>query len=126
MNFTYSIDYVPPAPIMDIQLGVSEGAFTIGPLSVIVDTGADATIVPTRYIEQLDIPADDQKYLRGQWGERRIVDIYWVDIGIENLRLPLMETVADDLGNEVILGRNILNKLILLLNGPKNMLEVST
>ena len=125
MNFTYDIDYVPSAPMMDIRLGVSERAFTIGPLSALVDTGADATIVPTMYIEQLNIPADDRKYLRSQWGERRIVDVYWVDIGIGDLRLPLMEIVADDLGNDVILGRNILNKLILLLNGPKNTLEVS-
>jgi len=41
-----------------------------------------------------------------------------------SLRLPLVEVVADDRGNEVIVGRNVLNKLIVTLDGPKQVLEI--
>lgn len=62
--------------------------------------------------------------MRSQWGERRTVDVYLLDVGIGDIRLPLIEGVADERGSEVILGRNVLNKLIVTLNGPKQELEI--
>jgi len=47
-----------------------------------------------------------------------------LDVGIGGLRLPLVEVVADDRGNEVIVGRNVLNNLIVTLDGPKQVLEI--
>ncbi len=110
---------------MQIRLGVPDEALKIGPLLAFVDSGADATIVPLHYIRQLNVQAEDSKFLRSQWGERRQVDIYWLDLGIGNLRFPAVEIIADDRSNEVIIGRNILNMLRVLLDGPQQMLEIS-
>jgi hypothetical protein len=38
--------------------------------------------------------------------------------------LPAMRVVSDDRGNEVIRGRDILNKLRLLLDGPAHTTEI--
>jgi predicted aspartyl protease len=124
MKFSYDSNYFPPAPSVEIRLGVPDEALIIGPLPALVDTGADATIVPTHYLESLSLQVDNRKYLRSQWGERRLVDTYWLDIGIEGIRLPAIEVVADELGQEIILGRNLLNKLIITLNGPNHLLEI--
>jgi hypothetical protein len=35
--------------------------------------------------------------------------------------LPGIEVVGDDLGNEILLGRDVLNRLRLLLDGPAEM-----
>ncbi len=86
---------------MQIRLGVPDEALKIGPLLAFVDSGADATIVPLHYIRQLNVQAEDSKFLRSQWGERRQVDIYWLDLGIGNLRFPAVEIIADDRSNEV-------------------------
>ncbi len=125
MKFNYNTHYFPAAPHMQIRLGIPDEALKIGPLLAFVDSGADATIVPLHYIRQLNVQAEDSKFLRSQWGERRQVDIYWLDLGIGNLRFPAVEIIADDRSNEVIIGRNILNMLRVLLDGPQQMLEIS-
>jgi hypothetical protein len=40
------------------------------------------------------------------------------------MRLPAVEVVADERGEEVIIGRNVLNFLVMTLNGPKRVLEI--
>jgi predicted aspartyl protease len=124
MIFTYSSDYFPPAPIIDISLGVPAQELALGPIAAFVDTGADITLIPARYINQLALPVDDHRFLRSQWGERRRVMIYSVDMGIGLARLPAVEVVADDRSAEIILGRNVLNKLVVTLNGPQRTIEV--
>lgn len=125
MKFSYDTSYFPPAPSLEIKLAVPEEAFEVGPLTALVDTGADVTIVPIRHIDPLKIQVDNRKFLRSQWGERRVVDTYLLDVGLGNIRLPLVEVIADELGNEVIIGRNVLNKLVATLNGPAQSMEIS-
>jgi len=55
----------------------------------------------------------------------RRVSVYKVDILIESLRLPSIEVVGDDWGDEIIIGRNALNKLRLMLDGPKQFAEIA-
>jgi hypothetical protein len=51
--------------------------------------------------------------------------VYRVDLVIdEQLRLPAIDVVSDDWGDEVILGRNALNRLRLFLNGPDRLTDV--
>ena len=125
MKFSYNTHYFPPAPMMEIRLARLDESFQIGPLTALVDTGADASLIPMQYLTSLQLQPDNRKYLRSQWGEARLVDTYWVDIGIGDLRLPFIEVIADELGDEVIIGRNLLNKLNLQLAGPRRQLVVS-
>lgn len=124
MRFAYDTDYVPPAPHLEIRLAGPDEAFRMAPLTVLVDTGADATIVPFHYIEPLGEQIDNRKYLRSQWGERRIVDVYLLDVQVGDHRLPLIEIVADERGTEAILGRSVLNRLTMVLDGPQQVLEI--
>jgi hypothetical protein len=71
MIFAYSSGYFPPAPIIDISLGAPAQELALGPITAFVDTGADITLIPARYINQLALPVDDHRFLRSQWGERR-------------------------------------------------------
>ena len=48
-----------------------------------------------------------------------------VDLQITpNVTLPGIYVVGDDEGNEIILGRNVLNKLYLILDGLKQTTQV--
>lgn len=125
MKYTYASHYFPPAPFVEISLGVRDESLKVGSLSAFVDTGADASLIPIRYIRELSILAVGHKFLRSQWGERRSVKIYRVDIGIAGVRLPAIEVTADNRGDEVIIGRNILNLLRLTLDGPKQLIEIT-
>lgn len=124
MKFKYDKVYVPSAPKIVIRLAKPDHAFSMGPLAAFVDTGADSTIVPLRHLRVLRAVALENANLRSQWGEHRIVKIFQVDIGIGEIRFPNIDVVGDDRGDEIILGRNLLNKLVLTLNGPKQELEI--
>jgi len=124
MKTRYDSGYAPPAPCLGIRLAAPDEPFRSQELKVLVDTGADATIVPAQYVEPLGVQIDNRKLLRSPWGGRQVVDVYLLDIEIGGQRLPMIEIVADEQGEEAILGRNVLNRLFMVLNGPKLMLEI--
>jgi predicted aspartyl protease len=124
MKFSYDRSYSPAAPVVNIQIGVPGESVNSIEYLAFVDTGADGTIIPSAYLRQFDIEPDSQRYLRSQWGDRRAVDVYLLDILINTIHLSPVEIVADELGSEIILGRNVLNHLIITLDGPNNIFEI--
>ena len=124
MKFPYDRTYSPPAPVIKIRVGVPGGKKISGELSAFVDTGADGTIIPVSYLAEFEIEPDSQRFLRSQWGDRRAVDAYLIDILIGSVHLSPIEIVTDELGEEIIIGRNVLNKLVVTLDGPKRILEI--
>gem|GEM_PF-2810872 len=61
--------------------------------------------------------------MRGQWGERRVAWLFLVDLEIAGLRFGDVYVAGDD-GDEIIIGRNIINKISLFLDGPKEQTDV--
>ena len=126
MKIPYNQDYTPPAPTVEIWLAAPGESLAVGPIEAFIDSGADVTLIPRQHLRPLHLKALRRKTLRSQWGERRTVDVYIVEIGIgENLRLPWVEAVADEIGNELVLGRSALNKIRVLLDGPRESVEIS-
>lgn len=80
MNYDYLDTYHPAMPVIEIKLGFPEGPLSVGPLTAIIDTGADGTLVPQSIIDQLNAPMIDQIGARGHWGEWRILQVYTLDI----------------------------------------------
>jgi predicted aspartyl protease len=125
MKFNFSQTYTPAAPVAEVWLGAPETRPSVGPLVALIDTGADGTLVPLHHLRSIrGLAAVDRKWLRSQWGEQRLVRLYLVDIEIAGLLLPDIEVVADSLGDEIILGRNALNRLRITLDGPAQMIDV--
>ena len=63
--------------------------------------------------------------VRSHFGERlRRVAVHAVDVLIGDFRLLNIEVVSDEQGTDVILGRNVLNRLLLVLDGPSRSIEV--
>jgi len=84
-----------------------------------LDSGADMTIVPLSMVRSLGAPVYDQVVLISQWGDRYPMHLYQVDIQIAGIVLPVISVAGDAHSNEVLLGRNVLNRLDLRLEGPK-------
>jgi predicted aspartyl protease len=118
MKIPYLSEYTPAVPVLQIWLGYPEEALRLGPLEAVVDTGADATILPRSLVDALEAPFVDDAWLSSQWGEWFTVKTFTVDIGFGNFRLPAIRVVPDERSDEIILGRNVLNRLRLLLDGP--------
>ena len=86
--------------------------------------GTDGTIVPVRYLQEIGARRVFETGLRSQWGERRSVFLYLVNLQVGELSLPSVYVVGDDLGDDFILGRDVLNELRLLLDGPAELTQL--
>ena len=117
MKFDYASDYFPPIPVLLVFLGYPGDALRLGPVAAIIDTGADGTIAPQILLDEIGAPLVGQVRIRSQWGEWRTMQVFTIDLGLGELRLPAIEVVGDP-GSELVLGRNVLNDLRLMLDGP--------
>lgn len=124
MKFSYSNSYTPPAPVLEIRLGYPGERLSIGPLAAIIDTGADGTLIPLALVDKLGAPFVDDIRIRSHWEEWRNVQLFTVDVGIGDIRLPAIEVVGDPAGIEIVLGRNLLNRMAMILDGPENLVEL--
>jgi predicted aspartyl protease len=122
-DYRYDATYDPPIPACDVTL-IAPATNQRAELTAIVDTGADGTIVPIRHLRRIEARRAYEASLRSQWGERRSVFLYVVDLKIGNLTLPGVYVVGDELGDETVLGRNVLNELRLLLDGPQALMTL--
>ncbi|MFN8488119.1 MAG: hypothetical protein U0350_11040 [Caldilineaceae bacterium] len=108
----------PAAPVLSLQIaGPDENDWLAVP-HALVDTGADATMIPDALLSQIQAVEWDQARLRSQWGEFRVVYRYEIDIRIADRTFPSVLVVADDIGDEVIIGRNLLAQLRFFYEGP--------
>lgn len=123
MKTAYDQSVYPPAPRLIVQLGRPGEALRIE-ISALVDTGADITLLPRDEITALRLRPMRSVHLRGPWGDRHLVRIYRVDVGVGSIRLPSVEVAADASITDPILGRALLNKLRMLLDGPNLVLDV--
>ncbi|MFQ6100084.1 MAG: hypothetical protein ACE5OS_02460 [Anaerolineae bacterium] len=53
MGYPYDHSYSPPIPTLEIALRLSGNDASVGPLRAIVDSGADATLIPTSHLGAL-------------------------------------------------------------------------
>lgn len=124
MKYPYDADYEPPFPAVQVVLSNSEEGLHTDALDAVMDTGSDGTLVPIAYLRQILVSPLTDTRIRSHWGEWRSVQLFVVDLTIGNLTLPGVFVVGDDQGDEIVLGRNVLNKLRLLLDGPANLTDV--
>ena len=114
----YSSALFPPIPVLDVFFAFPAGDDWNGPHQALVDSGADFTIVPAALVAQLNLPVVRPVYVSSHWQDRRSAYVYEVDIRVGDMVLPAVDVVGDRHGAQVLLGRNLLNKLDLRLQGP--------
>lgn len=107
--------------MLSVMLG--EGSSQIGPFSALLDSGADATLVPTSLATQMGIAEGRRIAIRSHFGERRFARMYMISLRVEGILLPSIYVVGDA-GDEIILGRDVLNKLPLFLDGPSHQTDL--
>lgn len=125
MNYRYNTSYFPPAPFVDVVFVSAAEMLRTDPLPAFIDSGADGTIVPLAYLEEIYAPPTVEMGLRSQWGERRSVMLYLVDVYIDGINLPGIEVVGDEQSEDIILGRDVLNRLRVLLDGPDRTVKIT-
>lgn len=122
MNTPHRADYRPPFPALQATLRSETGQR--GPLSALIDTGADATLIPRAWLEEIDAVESGWALLRSHFGERQQAQKFLVELQIGPTVIPGLYVVADESGDELILGRDVLNRLPLFLDGPQQQTDL--
>lgn len=123
-EFVFDQTLYPPAPVCEFRLRTATGQES-EVLTGILDTGADATIIPIVLLQRINARRSFESSLRSQWGERRRVFLYLVDIQIDQIVLPGIYVVGDDQSDEIVIGRDVLNRLRIALDGPKGITRIT-
>jgi predicted aspartyl protease len=121
---SYNPDYYPAMPVCTVYLGVGDEEPLFGPLEALIDSGADITVIPLSYLRQLGVPPINQGTARSLWGDRRAVHIYAVSLRLDRLHIRALQVLGDEQGDEIVLGRTVLNRLHIVLDGPAAVAEI--
>ena len=121
--YNYNSDYHPAMPMVEISIGLPMTDTAID-VRGIVDSGADATIIPVRYLLEMGARLSRKAIMRGVAGGEALVDLYAISIRLGPYRQGFVEVVGDISGDETIIGRDILNHLSVVLNGLGTAVEV--
>lgn len=114
-----SEQFTPPAPVARVIVRTRDHARTVSDVPMLIDTGADVTLIPRTCADRLGLRGEAQTafVLRGFDGAAsiaRTVDAEVLFVGCTFRGRFLV--IDDECG---VLGRNVLNHLSLVLDGPR-------
>jgi predicted aspartyl protease len=126
-TFDYDPDYPfgPAMPMVEIQIRPVGRTGSNVSIQVVVDSGADATILPIRHLQAAGVEKVGKARMR--WGGHlgQVYDVYLAVVTIGALQVPGIRILADEHRDEPVLGRDVLNYLVVTLNGPASVVEIS-
>lgn len=122
-TYEYDNEYNPAMPVVDINIGRAMGTASLA-LKALVDSGADASLVPINFLQEIQARRSRKIWMRGTAGGRTLVDLYQISLQLGPFAQTLLEVVGSIQNNEVIVGRDVLNHLSVTLNGPAYTVEV--
>jgi predicted aspartyl protease len=123
VEYKYSKNFSPPAPVIEISVSVPLSNDNIS-LTALMDSGADITVIPEQIISQLKIRRVDSTLASG-FGKGVIeATVYAAILSIEGVLKPRIYRVLSWRENYILLGRDILNQLVSVLNGPNEKLKL--
>jgi predicted aspartyl protease len=123
-SYDYDFTYIPSAPIVTLEV-TSDVSTAAATLVAFIDTGADAIMLPFSVLDQIQAEEVETRYLRTVTGARTVVDLYRVSIRIGPYRFSNIRAAATNSSTEIILGRDVLNQLVVTLNGLAAITEIS-
>jgi len=126
--YLYDKKEFPPCPCINVSIESLSGTKKVSGVKAILDTGASRTAVP---IDILDILNLTRFPARSIWvkdysnrGERRY--LYYVRILHPEFTYRAVEVIGIDRGTTMLIGRDIINRWRLLLDGPKQIFNLET
>jgi hypothetical protein len=110
--------FKPPAPVATVLLCTRDQAKTVADVPMLIESGADLTLIPRRCVRELglrDEPIDG--FLEGFDGSTSPARVVNIEVHfLDYIFRGLFPVTEDECG---ILGRNVMNRLSLVLDGPR-------
>ena len=127
IRYSYNRQTTPPAPCVYVSISrPDDESLAADNLAAQLDTGADISVIPAGVVDRLQLVALDQLLISGFGGHIRRVPIYLVGLAVHNFDRVLLRAVASRDEPYVLLGRDVLNRHRVLLDGPNLVVEISS
>jgi predicted aspartyl protease len=123
-QYTYDQNYWPPFPTIEIVIANPFSDQATDPMPAKVDTGADMTVIPRRLAAELGLTPFSRVLVQGFRGQPEMTRTYPADVNVNGYTIEFAELILNEAENELLLGRDVLNELVLVLNGPASIVEV--
>jgi hypothetical protein len=124
IRYLYTAQKDPPAPFVHVTLRNTTTGQELADLPAQVDHGADITVIPSRLADALVLPRVRLLPVKG-FGEHSLqLPTVLVEITIRQLQPVPMEALLSPDEPYLILGRDLLNRYRIVLDGPQLALEI--
>ncbi len=131
-HYGYDKTYKPPIPVCNIivsanlPLEMVEKSDHSAKVTMLIDTGADTSIIPKSAVQELEalmklkLPYEFVKIVdfNGQVSTHKRYELS-LRIDCSGVEKKHTLNIVEIEGNEAILGRDVLNRYIMCLNGPE-------
>jgi len=118
-------NFDPPAPVAYVTLRNPATGVLLSDVPMLIDTGADATLLPSTAVEQVGVAVEEDAEFEVQVfdGEVKRLKLVKLELYVLGKKFAGEYLLVDrSIG---ILGRNILNNIRILLDGPRSKWDES-
>ncbi len=126
LSFDYDDLYEPPAPVIPIAVDGYDASKPPIIVPAFVDSGSDGTLLPKDILDAVGAEYEDTVRLRGVAGGVQRLDRYTVRISVGREAVHAVSALATAAGSEALIGRDVINHLVVTLNGPAGATELQT
>jgi hypothetical protein len=123
-RFRYATEMTPPAPFVVARLAHLTEPLETADRPSQLDYGADRTVIPARYVEELELRPNGEVMVAGLGGDVVIEPIYPVRLTIVGLEPVEPEVLAIEGEKYTLIERDVLNRFRAVLDGPRLSLEI--
>ena len=119
----YSKTFAPPAPLIDVVVARLDGSSAMS-RPALVDSGADGSAIPREVVKGLGLLPADECYLTIGSGREILQPTYLVQLRVLDQAIDAEVLESPFEPDLVILGRDVLNRFRITLDGPQQRMEI--
>jgi hypothetical protein len=114
-----STQFSPPAPMARVSLRTSQKSAVVDDVPMLIDSGADLTLVPERFALELGLELDQSDSYELEGFDGRKTKARSAQLELVFLRRTFKGRFVVINSECGFLGRNVLNHFVLTLDGPQ-------
>jgi predicted aspartyl protease len=127
MNYSHDYDaaFTPAMPVVEVTIQHIDTGERSGTITAIIDSGADSCILPARLLKAIGSEPIRRSQMIGAANIGFQVELHLVIVHLGPITVYGVEAVADKQNRDAIIGRNVLNQLVVTLNGLAGVTEIT-
>ncbi len=124
IRYAYAKAFTPPAAFVNVAVRCPATGLQAVDLPAQVDTAADRTVLPEPVVKAMELVSDGRLAFQGFGSQVLELPTFLVEVRVHDLPPILVRAVLGEREPHVLLGRDVLNTLRILFDGPQQALEI--